>query len=77
MTQVFLHLMVAISPGPAVLLVVVFANETTWNTLVARIFSFNLTKAVYIKLKIVVDRGFGGMLAILGDKSALTLRHQS
>ena len=54
------------------LLVVVFANETIWNTLVARIFSFNRTKAVYINLKTMIDRCFGGLLAVLGVKIALT-----
>ena len=56
----------------AALLLVVFLNETIWNTLVARIFSFNRSKAAYISLKSVIDRCFGGMLAILGLKIAAT-----
>lgn len=56
----------------AALLVVVFLNETVWNTLVARIFSFDRSKAVYISLKTLIDRSFGGMLALLGIKIAAT-----
>ncbi len=54
----------------AALLSVVFLNETIWNTLVARIFSFDRSKAVYISLKTVIDRSFGGFLALLGVKIA-------
>ena len=56
----------------AALLVVVFLNETIWNTVVARIFSFDRSKAVYISLKTLIDRSFGGMLALLGIKIAAT-----
>ena len=56
----------------AALLAVVFLNETVWNTLVARIFSFNRSKAAYISLKSVIDRSFGGLLALLGLKIAAT-----
>ena len=56
----------------AALLTVVFLNETIWNTLVARIFSFDSSKRAYISLKSVIDRCFGGMLAILGVKIAAT-----
>jgi threonine/homoserine/homoserine lactone efflux protein len=66
-----------VPPGTAVwvyaaLLVVVFLNETIWNTIVARIFSFDRSKAVYISLKTLIDRCFGGMLALLGVKIAAT-----
>jgi threonine/homoserine/homoserine lactone efflux protein len=54
------------------LLLVVFLNETIWNTLVARIFSFNRSKAAYIGLKSIIDRSFGGLLALLGLKIAAT-----
>lgn len=54
------------------LLTVVFLNEALWNTAVARIFSFHRSKAVYIGLKSVIDRVFGGMLALLGLKIAAT-----
>ncbi len=56
----------------AALLAVVFLNDAVWCTLVARIFSFNRSKAAYIGLKSVIDRAFGGLLAALGIKIALT-----
>ena len=56
----------------AALLAVVFCNETIWNTLVARIFSLDRTRARYISLKTIIDRTFGGMLALLGVKIAVT-----
>ncbi len=56
----------------AALLAVVFCNETIWNTLVARIFSLDRTRARYISLKTIIDRTFGGMLALLGVKIAIT-----
>jgi threonine/homoserine/homoserine lactone efflux protein len=56
----------------AALLAVVFANETVWNTLVARIFSADRTRAKYISLKTIIDRTFGGLLALLGVKIAAT-----
>lgn len=56
----------------AALLAVVFLNETLWNILVARIFSFDRTRAGYISLKSVIDRAFGGLLAALGVKIAAT-----
>ena len=56
----------------AALLAVVFLNETVWNVLVARIFSFDRSKAVYISLKTIIDRTFGGLLALLGVKIAAT-----
>ena len=54
------------------LLVVIFASETVWNSLVARIFSLDRTRAKYISLKTLIDRSFGGMLALLGIKIAAT-----
>lgn len=54
------------------LLTVVFLNEALWNILVARIFSFDRTRAGYINLKTIIDRAFGGMLALLGLKIAAT-----
>ena len=56
----------------AALLTVVFLNEAIWNTLVARIFSFQRTKAAYLSLKTLIDRSFGGLLALLGLKIAAT-----
>lgn len=55
----------------AALLLVVFLNETVWNTVVARIFSLERTRAGYVRLKGTIDRGFGGLLALLGVKVAV------
>ena len=55
----------------AALLAVVFLNETICNILVARIFSLDRTRRAYISLKSIIDRVFGGMLALLGVKVAL------
>ena len=56
----------------ASLLAVVFFNETIWNTVVARIFSLDRTRTRYISLKTIIDRSFGGLLALLGLKIAAT-----
>lgn len=53
------------------LLAVVFLNESLWNTIVARIFSFERTRSGYIGLKTPIDRCFGGILALLGVKIAI------
>ena len=50
----------------------IFAAETLWNTLVARIFSLDRTRTRYISLKTIIDRSFGGLLALLGIKIAAT-----
>jgi len=55
----------------AALLLVVFLNEALWNTLVARVFSYQATRRGYISLKTLIDRAFGGLLALLGVKVAL------
>ena len=54
------------------LLVVVFLNESLWNTAVARVFAMDRTRARYISLKTLIDRTFGGLLALLGVKIAAT-----
>ncbi len=54
------------------LLGVVFVNEAAWNTIVARLFSLSATQRRYIGLKTVIDRSFGGLLALLGVKIAAT-----
>lgn len=54
------------------LLVMLFCFETGWNIFVARIFSLARTRAVYISLKSIIDRVFGGMLIFLGVKIAAT-----
>lgn len=66
-----------VPPGTAAwvygaLLAVVFLNEMLWNIAVARIFSLDRTRAGYISLKTIIDRTFGGMLALLGVKIAAT-----
>lgn len=54
------------------LLVVVFVNEAIWNTLVAHVFALERSSTVYISLKTVIDRVFGGLLALLGLKIVST-----
>ena len=54
------------------LLAYLFLVEAGWNTIVARIFSLDRTRAGYISLKTVIDRSFGGLLALLGIKIAAT-----
>ena len=54
------------------LLTVVFLNEAIWNTLVARVFSFERSKTAYISLKTIIDRSFGGLLALLGVRIVAT-----
>jgi threonine/homoserine/homoserine lactone efflux protein len=56
----------------AALLTFLFTVETLWNTLVARIFSLPATRRAYIGAKSALDRCFGGLLALLGAKIALT-----
>ena len=56
----------------ALLLTYLFTVETGWNTLVARIFSYPATRRGYIGAKTALDRCFGGLLALLGVKIALT-----
>ncbi|NGM46561.1 LysE family translocator [Rhodobacter sp. SGA-6-6] len=56
----------------AALLAVIFTAETLWNSLVARIFSLDRTRARYISLKTIIDRSFGAALAALGVKIAAT-----
>ncbi|MDG1068635.1 MAG: LysE family translocator [Sulfitobacter sp.] len=56
----------------AALLGVVFLNEAIGNTCVAKLFSLDRTRATYISLKTLIDRTFGGLLALLGVKIAIT-----
>ena len=55
----------------AALLAYLFAAETLWNTAVARIFSLTKTRRAYIGAKTLIDRSFGGLLALLGVKIAV------
>lgn len=56
----------------AALLAVCFTAETLWNTIVARVFSFEATRRGYLGAKPLLDRCFGGLLALLGLKVALS-----
>ncbi|TMV90356.1 LysE family translocator [Thioclava sp. BHET1] len=55
-----------------VILGIVFFNDAGWNVVVARIFSLERTRTAYLNLKTVIERVFGGLLALLGLKLALT-----
>ena len=66
-----------INPGTptwvlACLILLILVMETAWNSLVARIFSMDRTRAAYISLKTVIDRTFGAALALLGVKIVAT-----
>lgn len=54
------------------LLICIFLGETLWNALVARLFSLEKTRRIYINMKHIIDRIFGGLLALLGIKIAAT-----
>ena len=54
------------------LLGVVFTTDFLWNVFVARLFSFDRSRAAYLSLKTAIDRSFGGLLGVLGLKVALT-----
>ncbi|MDX5350056.1 MAG: LysE family transporter [Paracoccaceae bacterium] len=54
------------------LLGVVFTTDFLWNVFVARLFSFDRSRAAYLSLKTAIDRTFGGLLGVLGLKVALT-----
>ena len=54
------------------ILAAVFLNETLWYILVARLFSLAAPRAAYARAKAWIDRAFGGFLALLGLKIALT-----
>jgi len=56
----------------AAILLAVFLNETIWCSAVARVFSFDRSRATYLRLKSVIDRAFGGLLLLLGLKLAAT-----
>ena len=56
----------------AAILGIVMFNDTGWNILVSRIFSLDRTRRGYLSLKTTIDRIFGGLLAALGLKLALT-----
>lgn len=71
---VFLTFLPPDAPGwafPAILLMV-FVNDTGCAMLVSRVFSLDRTRRAYLGLKTVFERVFGGLLALLGLKLALT-----
>ncbi len=55
-----------------VVLGIIFFNDAGWNVVVSRIFSLERTRRGYLNLKTLIDRTFGGLLALLGVKLALT-----
>ena len=55
----------------ALLITVIFLNETLWYIVVARLFSLPRPRALYIRAKTWIDRAFGTMLAFFGLKIAL------
>lgn len=54
------------------LLFAIFVNEAICTAAVARIFSFERSRQAYSRLKLRIDRVFGGLLGLLGAKIALT-----
>ena len=74
MTAVFLG---TVPPGTPywqylALFAVIFCFETSWNVVVVRIFSLDRSRDAYIRLKPLIDRIFGGLLALLGLKLAFS-----
>jgi len=55
----------------ALLLLVLFVDETLWYALVARVFSLDRARAAYGRAKASVDRVFGGLIALFGLRIAL------
>ncbi|OCX64584.1 transporter [Thioclava sp. SK-1] len=55
-----------------VILLMVFINDAGWNVIVARVFSLERTRQIYLNAKAKIDRVFGGLLALLAAKLALT-----
>ncbi len=71
---IFLTFVPPEAPGWAygVILLMIFCNDAGWNVIVARLFSLERTRRGYIGLKAVIERAFGGLLALLSLKLALT-----
>lgn len=55
----------------ALLLAIIFTNETLWYILVARLFSMPHARSLYTRLKAAIDRVFGGLIALFGIRIAL------
>lgn len=58
-------------PWLALIMALIFVDETLWYILVARLFSLPRPRAVYARLKTGIDRTFGFLLAGLGIRIAL------
>ena len=54
------------------ILAILFGNEVVWDALVARVFSLRPARAAYGRVKAGLDRLFGGLIALLGLRIALT-----
>lgn len=59
-------------PWIALILALVLLNELACTLAVARAFSLDAPRRAYQRFKTVIDRSFGGMLALLGIKIAAT-----
>ncbi len=70
---VFVGLVPPETPLPvlALLMAVIFLDETLWYVLVARLFSLPEPRAAYARMKTGVDRTFGVLLGGLGLRIAL------
>ncbi len=55
----------------ALVMAVIFVNETLWYVFVARAFSLPRPRALYARMKTTVDRTFGVLIAGLGIRIAL------
>ncbi|MCK0148569.1 LysE family transporter [Marivita sp. S6314] len=55
----------------ALLLAIIFTNETIWYIVVARLFSMPHARTVYARLKTGIDRAFGSLIALFGLRIAL------
>ena len=60
----------ATAPALALLLAVIFVDETLWYVLVGRVFSLGRARAAYGRAKAWVDRAFGSLIAAFGVKIA-------
>ncbi len=58
-------------PWLAAIVAIVCLNETLWYLFVARAFSLPRARRGYIRLKSLIDRCFGGVIALFGVKIAL------
>ena len=58
-------------PVLVALIAAIFANETLWYIVVARLFSMSHPRALYLRAKAWIDRAFGTLLALFGLKIAM------